>query len=390
MIKNKINIVIGVSSSGKSTFIKEKFGKEKICFANRLKKIEDLPNSNNIVLHINLLRWVNGEKDISKEILNKFRDNIQVFVMIDYKSEILKRILLRTSEQEKLEKIRVYPNRKVFSEVSMFYEFIYQELFQMLIELKIDMKIIHSTCHTNINLAEAENIIKNNNFKVSLTKDDREKMLSYCNFSYTKSKIKDGNIKVNHDLQSRLDFIFNKIISTHCENQLESLIDIGCDSGLFCFEAEKCGFKKIVGTELKEERFLNANILKLVNNSIVNFSTTNIFVDNYKEQFDVVLLLNVIHHLKYPIYSLDKISQICKKCAIIEFPTLSDIKFQDTTTSSLEHGPYIGVSLSVKDQSFVFSKLAIKRIIENYNMFREVKFYESPTNPGRIIAVCIK
>ena len=40
--------------------------------------------------------------------------------------------------------------------------------------------------------------------------------------------------------------------------------------------------------------------------------------------FDIVLLLNVIHHLKEPIKALRMIAGICTEKLIIEFPTLSD------------------------------------------------------------------
>ena len=56
-----------------------------------------------------------------------------------------------------------------------------------------------------------------------------------------------------------------------------SILEIGCGYGLYCFEAEKYSSKKILGLELKRERFLGANVLKTIKNSQVYLLSVRTF-----------------------------------------------------------------------------------------------------------------
>ena len=60
---------------------------------------------------------------------------------------------------------------------------------------------------------------------------------------------------------------------------------------------------------------------------------------------DVVLMLNVIHHLKNPAYALRCAARLCQRVLIIEFPTLTDPKFNATVATlppELNRLPLIG------------------------------------------------
>lgn len=89
---------------------------------------------------------------------------------------------------------------------------------------------------------------------------------------------------------------------------------------------------------------------------------------------------------------------MAKKCVeklIIEFPTLSDEKFLSSISGDIQLNhdlPLIGVSLiEGLDQTFVFNKIAIDRILkEHENLFANISYYKSPDNENRCIAVCVK
>jgi 2-polyprenyl-3-methyl-5-hydroxy-6-metoxy-1,4-benzoquinol methylase len=57
---------------------------------------------------------------------------------------------------------------------------------------------------------------------------------------------------------------------------------------------------------LSDLRFRQANLLKKILGSNVEFQQRDILGDELNEQFDVVLLLNVIHHLPEPMSALRK------------------------------------------------------------------------------------
>jgi SAM-dependent methyltransferase len=175
----------------------------------------------------------------------------------------------------------------------------------------------------------------------------------------------------------------------------KSVLDIGCAYGYFCFEAEKRNAARVVGTELKRHRYVGANIVKQITGAKSEILYKNIFDTPSNEEYDIVLLLNVIHHLKEPIKALRMIASMCTEKLIIEFPTLSDSKFNSTLSTPTNFDsslPIIGVSLQAEqDQTFLFSPQAIERILLDHDkLFSKIEFIESPMNKERCVAICHK
>ena len=149
----------------------------------------------------------------------------------------------------------------------------------------------------------------------------------------------------------------------------------------------------------------HSNIIKQITGAKSQIRYKNIFDSSFNEEpgneefgneeFDIVLLLNVIHHLKEPIRALRLIARICTEKLIIEFPTLSDSKFNSTlpTPATIDPSlPIIGVSLQTgQDQTFLFSPQAIERILLDHDkLFSKIDFMESPMDKERCVAICYK
>jgi SAM-dependent methyltransferase len=173
----------------------------------------------------------------------------------------------------------------------------------------------------------------------------------------------------------------------------KSVLDVGSAHGDFSFEAEARGAERVVGVEVSEERFRHALQLKEMKGSKVEFIQRDIVLDPLDEQFDYVLLLNVLHHVHDPIRALRQLASITTERLVIEFPTLADRKFQGTLETVLpqdyEKHPLVGVS-SMRNrvgQTFMFSPSAIQRILMDHApLFDDVEILDSPT-PGRAIAL---
>ena len=177
----------------------------------------------------------------------------------------------------------------------------------------------------------------------------------------------------------------------------QSLLDIGCGLGHFCFEAEKRNAGRIVGLEFKESRYKQLLILKDILSSKIEVVNCNFEKDEYTGEFDYILLLNVIHHLKDPIHVLRRIARMTRKRFIMEFPTFKDRRYKINT--GIFWGSiydrlsliYVGCQTSPSvGQTYIFSPHAIRTILINHEqLFRSIRMIKSPIK-GRIIAICDK
>ena len=158
----------------------------------------------------------------------------------------------------------------------------------------------------------------------------------------------------------------------------KSLLDIGCAEGFFCEEALKRGAKWVVGYERKEDRY-RAAYNRCSGATIYNGDA---FV-GVLGQYDWVLLLNVLHHVKEPVAALRKAAHSARERLVIEFATLSDPRFKSDARGSL-----MGVSTKSKDQTFLFEPQAISRILTDHDkLVSKIDFIKSPWR-NRMLAIC--
>jgi SAM-dependent methyltransferase len=222
------------------------------------------------------------------------------------------------------------------------------------------------------------------------TKEQIQRILREEKFPYHRVELPFGLHTPGQDRSATRDLIFPQSLAG------KSVLDVGCALGYFCFEAEKKGALRVVGTELKENRFRLALLLKDILGSRVDFRHTDILEGGSEEQFDYVCFLNVIHHLPEPMRALRQIAQLTRECLIIEFPTFADERFRRSAGIRFpwlyERLPLIGVS-SMRhetDQSFVFTAAAMRRILQDHRaLFSGVEIISSPM-VGRKIALCTK
>ena len=227
------------------------------------------------------------------------------------------------------------------------------------------------------------------------SKEQIEKVLQEERFAYHRVNLPFGLHTRGRDRSSTRDLIFPQSLVG------KSVLDIGSALGYFCFEADAKGATRVLGIELDSERFRQACLLKNIIGSQVEFVQRDILEQPLDEEFDYVLLLNVIHHLDEPIRAIHQLAGITRETLVIEFPTIEDPKFRKTTRirfpKRYNRLPLIGVSSKKgtskkKDggQTFVFSPPAMVRILQDHRpLFSQVKIIDSPV-PCRKIALCRK
>jgi len=89
-----------------------------------------------------------------------------------------------------------------------------------------------------------------------------------------------------------------------------TVLDIGCNGGFYSLEMKRRGAKHVVGIDV-DDRYLNqARFAAETLGLEIEFAKKSVYqVDSLPGQFDYVLFMGVLYHLRYPLYALDKVVQ---------------------------------------------------------------------------------
>lgn len=402
-----IHLVMGVSSAGKSSFIESRM---------RTGTWRDLPViiapeiapdtadellRGECIVHYNLFRA--SENDFSAidrdpltdpvlALLFRHRHRIRGYLLATHRAEIIKRALLREDVEPHFRAgAGRYPQERVLELVCQAdLDAFHRKWVDFLQDQEIDFQILDSTDNQYAPLTSAGDIagISASHPPARYSDEEIRKIMERHPFEYQRVTVAPGVSTSGHDRRDALRFLGDDLSG-------QSVLDVGCADGYFCFEAEKRGASRVVGTEVKQHRFIGANILKEILGMRTELLYRDIFSDPLQESFDTVLFLNVIHHVKEPVAALLTLARLCGKRLIVEFPTLSDSKFRATLpdkTAIDPDLPLIGVSLlTSQDQTFLFSPSAIERILLDHTaLFSKITFEPSPLSPERCVAICHK
>ena len=177
----------------------------------------------------------------------------------------------------------------------------------------------------------------------------------------------------------------------------KSVLDIGCKYGYFCHEAIIRGANIVDGVEISPENVeIAKKIVKLWNRNI-NIIEGDFLEKDINKKYDVVLFLNVLHHIISPVAVMQKIADKTQELAIIEFPTILD---NHTGLSSVKKiiykmffnkFPLTYLGKEKYHRLWYFSEKAFTNlVIEQLSIFQNVEFFISPRKKGRVIAFCWK
>lgn len=109
-----------------------------------------------------------------------------------------------------------------------------------------------------------------------------------------------------------------------------TVLDIGAWDGFFSFEAERRGASRVLATDKWDGQEWGAkagfNFAKKALHSKVEDLQTDVLGLSAEKvgQFDLVLFLGVLYHLRHPLLALEKVFSVTKRHLIIE--TLVDMK----------------------------------------------------------------
>lgn len=109
----------------------------------------------------------------------------------------------------------------------------------------------------------------------------------------------------------------------------KKVLDIGCWDGMWSFEAERLGASEVWATDIvsqrsfSEQKFETLEFAKKHLNSQIKCKEVSIYEidEHFSEEFDVVICLGVLYHLRYPQLGAAKIRNVLKENGIVLLET---------------------------------------------------------------------
>jgi len=111
----------------------------------------------------------------------------------------------------------------------------------------------------------------------------------------------------------------------------KKVLDIGCWDGLYSFECEKRGAEVCAIDNRQQEAFVASHygvqydtlsgfrVARKLLNSKVKFREMDLYdLRGSRERHDIVLLLGVLYHLKYPLLALEIVSALTRDFVLVE------------------------------------------------------------------------
>ena len=117
----------------------------------------------------------------------------------------------------------------------------------------------------------------------------------------------------------------------------QTVLDIGCNSGFFSFEMKKRNAHRVVGTDIMPHCLAQARFLSHWLDHPIELRQVDAYNVDTLGEFDFVIFIGVLYHLKHPLYALEKVSAICKDTMYLhsllhgegDYETLENYKFDE-------------------------------------------------------------
>ncbi len=98
----------------------------------------------------------------------------------------------------------------------------------------------------------------------------------------------------------------------------KSVLDIGCNAGFYSMEMKRRGAKRVVGVDSDSGYLAQARFAAEVNGLDIEFRQMSVYaVRELREQFDLVLFLGVLYHLRHPLLALDLLHEYVTKDLLV-------------------------------------------------------------------------
>jgi tRNA (mo5U34)-methyltransferase len=94
----------------------------------------------------------------------------------------------------------------------------------------------------------------------------------------------------------------------------KSVLDIGCNSGFFSLEMKKRGADRVMGVDIMPHLLAQSRFASHWFELPLELHECGAYeVRSLGSDFDIVVFIGVLYHLKHPLYALEQIASICKE-----------------------------------------------------------------------------
>jgi SAM-dependent methyltransferase len=240
---------------------------------------------------------------------------------------------------------------------------------------------------------------------MSSTAAEIEEFLNSTEFSgYQSVPLPGGKRVLGHDRSAIADIAFRDSVAG------KSVLDVGTYYGFLPYEAIRRGASRAVGLEPDPDRFNIAHRISQFNGGYEIVNTRLEDLDG-SEQFEVVCLLNVLHHVDDPVEVLRKVCGVCSDTLVVEFCLADDPDYIQHVISAggpvgrlhraranarsavlrLAAGriPIMAVGNRPYHRVFYFSPAAFRNLmVVHLGLATDVEFVRSPSRSRRMVAIC--
>lgn len=395
-------VVIGPSSSGKSTYI-SRTGLTDVVLGNRL-LTEDVPSTG--VIHYNSLRYSfvlynKGElrrgSDIASEpIFRKMMESGRIaraVVIVAPVSELKARVTERTVAEPERHDTQSY-DRNLWSDIVDGVDIYstYEQVFDGLDAAGIPYDVVYSSSAL-ADFVPSDRVYVHHNLRGRYVPppppEAIDAVISMNGSEYQATLLPGGrqtDRRVYEHVSSGRGGTFSIIRDRSLEGR--SVLDIGCATGDMLFRAERHGATRLVGVEMMPKRHAAAVAIGNLLASGARILPCDFLEAALAEPFDDVLALNVLHHVGDFRGFLIKAARLARQRLIVEYPTLDDPRFRSLSeVGSLPSDlAIVGVSSSSVGQTFVFTRPAIERIVAETGEFTS-RLFPSPIASREILVL---
>jgi tRNA (mo5U34)-methyltransferase len=86
----------------------------------------------------------------------------------------------------------------------------------------------------------------------------------------------------------------------------KSVLDVGCNAGFYSIQMKLRGAARVVAIDTDEKYLAQARFAAKVSNAEIEFRNLSVYrVQELREQFDLVLFMGVLYHLRHPLLALE-------------------------------------------------------------------------------------